>query len=82
MIKNRDRSGERFVAIKSSNNYQKWKDDSFDIAIKGKTYHLTVEQAMQIYATAKREESNKAQGARHTKFGGVVLDTTAIEKVY
>ncbi len=56
--------------------YDNWDKTSkeFTTAL-GDKITLTAEQAMLLYATAKREQNNTLQGAEHLFIGGIVLDS-------
>ena len=55
---------------------ENWGTDTITLETeRGETLNLTIEQALLLYATARREYSNKAQNSEHLYKGGVVLDT-------
>ena len=56
-------------------NYSKWKNESVTLRTsKGQDIDLTIEQAMQLYATVNRQLKNRKQDARHLNIGGIVLE--------
>lgn len=63
-------------------NYWKWIEDSpTEIKLKkGGKISLTKGQAMALYATWKREQTNEIQSAQHLYLGGVVLNDKQISK--
>ncbi len=62
-------------ATKKKYHYSDWNDDTFKFTtVYGDDIELTREQAMLLYATAKREKNNTAQMAEHLFRGGIVLD--------
>lgn len=72
--------------IKKKYNYSKWQDKTVVLHTeRGKDIKLTIEQAMQLYATVKRQLGNKAQDAQHLNIGGIVLEdatsTTQWDKI-
>lgn len=78
--KNMDIAHNEIDSIKKRRNYSKWKNDTFDfVTERGVKLHLTVEQLMQIYATAQRQRNNRIQKAKHL-LGGIVLDQKAINE--
>ena len=63
-----------------SYGYNKWKNDIIKFRTEsGRNLTLTVEQAMQLLATAQREKSNNGQNSKHLCLGGVVIDTEALK---
>ncbi len=64
--------------IKEECSYdESWKTETLTIETEqGETLKLTIEQALLLYTTARREYSNKAQNSEHLFRGGVVLDTS------
>ena len=60
--------------MKEKYNYSTWDNDTFKFTTeKGDVIELTREQAMLLYATARRENKNKVQNAEHLFRGGVVI---------
>lgn len=67
--------------VKSKYDYDEWKDTTVSFRTEsGANVEITVDQAMQLVATAQRERSNNGQRAKHLSVGGVVIDTEAINK--
>lgn len=61
--------------IKEQYNYSEWKDKTVTFHTeRGQNIELTVEQAMQLYATVTRQLSNRKQDAQHLNIGGIVLE--------
>lgn len=62
---------------KEKYNYSKWQSETFKFTtVNGDDIELTVEQAMLLYATAKREYGNKEQMSEHLFRGGIVIETS------
>lgn len=65
-------------------HYSEWankKGDTITLSTEsGHTLTLTREQALGIYATAKREAANKEQRASHLETGGVVMQDKEVKK--
>lgn len=60
--------------------YDKWKDKTVEFRTEsGRTLTLSVNQAMQLVATAQREQSNNGQTSKHLCLGGVVIDTEVMK---
>ena len=60
--------------IKKKFNYSEWTDDTLILKTeKGEEIEITVEQALLLYATAKREYGNKYKDTEHLFKGGVVV---------
>lgn len=77
-VKNMDIAHSEIESIKKRRKYTAWKNQTFTYTTeRGIKLQLTVEQLLQIYATALREQNNKVQGAKHL-LGGIVLDQKAI----
>lgn len=67
--------------VKSKYDYNEWKDTTVSFRTEsGANVEITIDQAMQLVATAQRERSNNGQRAKHLSVGGVVIDTEAINK--
>ncbi len=60
--------------MKEKYNYSKWENDTLKFTTeKGDKIEITREQAMLLYATARRENKNVVQNAEHLFRGGVVI---------
>mgnify|MGYP004561047113 CR=1 FL=1 len=60
--------------------YDKWKNKTVEFRTEsGRTLTLSVNQAMQLVATAQREQSNNGQTSKHLCLGGVVIDTEVMK---
>ena len=60
--------------------YDKWKNKTVEFRTEsGRTLTLSVNQAMQLVATAQREQSNNGQTSKHLCLGGVVIDTEVLK---
>lgn len=60
--------------------YKKWKNKTIEFRTEsGRTLTLSVNQAMQLLATAQREQSNNGQTSKHLCLGGVVIDTEVMK---
>lgn len=60
--------------MKEKYNYSQWDNDTFKFTTeKGEEIEITREQALLLYATARRENKNKFQRAEHLFRGGVVI---------
>lgn len=72
-------NGKTFIRqIKEKYHYSEWADDTFKFTTeKGDEIEITREQAMLLYATAKREYGNNFQKAEHLFRGGVVIEPNA-----
>lgn len=63
--------------IKEKYHYSDWKNDKLKFTTEyGDDIEITREQAMLLYATAKREYGNEFQKAEHLFRGGVVIEPT------
>ncbi|MBO5021139.1 MAG: hypothetical protein J6D52_10790, partial [Clostridia bacterium] len=63
--------------LKKKYHYSQWNNDTFEfVTEKGDKIEITREQAMLLYATARRENKNKFQEAEHLFRGGVVIPPT------
>ncbi len=61
--------------IQQKYNYSKWNAETVVLKTeRGDNIKLTIEQAMQLYATVKRQLSNRKQDAQHLNIGGIVLE--------
>ncbi|MBQ4120346.1 MAG: hypothetical protein IJD45_08170 [Clostridia bacterium] len=69
-------NGKTFIRqIKEKYHYAQWGEDTFKFKTeKGDDIEITREQAMLLYATAKREYGNDFQKAEHLFRGGVVIE--------
>ena len=66
---------------KSKYDYNGWKNDTVSFKTElGNDITITIEQAMQLVATAQRERSNNIQKPNHLSIGGVVIDFKYIKK--
>ena len=74
-------SSKKFITGKmESYEYNKWKNKTVEFRTEsGRTLTLSVNQAMQLVATAQREQSNNGQTSKHLWLGGVVIDTEAMK---
>ncbi len=72
-------NGKAFIRqIKEKYNYSEWADDKLEFTTEnGDKIKITREQAMLLYATAKREYKNTSQQAKHLFSGGVVIEPSA-----
>lgn len=60
--------------------YKKWKNETIEFRTEsGRNLTLSVNQALQLLATAQREQSNNGQTSKHLCLGGVVIDTEAMK---
>lgn len=60
--------------------YDKWKNKTVEFRTEsGRNLTLSINQAMQLLATAQREQSNNGQTSKHLCLGGVVIDTEAMK---
>lgn len=56
--------------------YRDWKNDTVKFRTdSGRNLEISVNQALQLVATANREKSNNGQTSKHLCVGGVVIDT-------
>jgi hypothetical protein len=78
------REGRDFVSeAKRRHNYYTWQNMKKPMAYRTKQGHdiaLTVEQAMWVYATAKREASNTIADTHHLEIGGFEYDDKGMPK--
>lgn len=74
-------SSKKFITGKmESYEYNKWKNKTVEFRTEsGRNLTLSVNQAMQLVATAQREQSNNGQTSKHLWLGGVVIDTEAMK---
>lgn len=74
-------TSKKFITGKmESYEYNKWKNKTIEFRTEsGRTLTLSVNQAMQLVATAQREQSNNGQTSKHLWLGGVVIDTEAMK---
>ena len=74
-------ASKKFVAGRmKAYEYDKWKNKTVEFRTEsGRTLTLSVNQAMQLVATAQREQSNNGQTSKHLCLGGVVIDTEALK---
>ncbi len=72
-------NGKAFIRqIKEKYNYSQWADDKLEFTTEnGDRIKITREQAMLLYATAKREHKNASQNSKHLFSGGVVIEPSA-----
>ena len=60
--------------------YDKWKNKTVEFRTEsGRSLTLSINQAMQLVATAQREQSNNGQTSKHLCLGGVVIDTEVMK---
>nr|DAY78367.1 MAG TPA: PolyVal Metallopeptidase superfamily domain [Caudoviricetes sp.] len=60
--------------------YKKWKNKTIEFRTEsGRNLTLSVNQALQLLATAQREQSNNGQTSKHLCLGGVVIDAEAMK---
>lgn len=60
--------------------YKKWKNETIEFRTEsGRNLSLSVNQALQLLATAQREQSNNGQTSKHLCLGGVVIDTEILK---
>lgn len=60
--------------------YDKWKNKTVEFRTEsGRSLTLSINQAMQLVATAQREQSNNGQTSKHLCLGGVVIDTEVLK---
>ena len=74
-------ASKKFVAGRmKAYEYDKWKNKTVEFRTEsGRTLTLSVNQAMQLVATAQREQSNNGQTSKHLCLGGVVIDTEVMK---
>lgn len=60
------------LSAKDTYNYDKWDKDA---TVKIGDIELTVEQALSVYASYKRQTQNMEQEAKHLFVGGIILDS-------
>jgi hypothetical protein len=67
--------------VKEKYNYDSWKNKTVELDTEyGGKLTLSIEQAMQLYATAKRELTNKTQESRHIFAGGIVFESKDLKE--
>lgn len=60
--------------------YDNWKNKTVEFRTEsGRSLTLSINQAMQLVATAQREQSNNGQTSKHLCLGGVVIDTEVMK---
>lgn len=78
---NAGRAEARIEQIKEAHGYKSWAAKKGDIlrleTESGEALELTREQALGIWASAKRERTNTIQRAEHLRTGGVILEKAA-----
>ena len=78
---NAGRAEARIEQIKEAHDYKSWAAKKGDIlrleTESGDVLELTREQALGIWASAKRERTNTIQRAEHLRTGGVILEKAA-----
>ena len=78
---NAGRAEARIKQIKEAHDYKRWAAKKGDIlrleTESGDVLELTREQALGIWASAKRERTNTIQRAEHLRTGGVILEKAA-----
>ena len=78
--RNMQTSKEFITGKMESYEYNKWKNKTVEFRTEsGRSLTLSVNQAMQLLATAQREQSNNGQTSKHLWLGGVVIDTEAMK---
>jgi len=78
---NLDHTKNYFTDVKEKYNYDSWKNETVELDTEyGGKLTLSIEQAMQLYATAKRELTNKAQESRHIFAGGITFLTKKLNE--
>lgn len=78
--RNMQTSKEFITGKMESYEYNKWKNKTIEFRTEsGRSLTLSVNQAMQLIATAQREQSNNGQTSKHLWLGGVVIDTEAMK---
>lgn len=78
--RNMQTSKEFITGKMESYEYNKWKNKTIEFRTEsGRSLTLSVNQAMQLIATAQREQSNNGQTSKHLWLGGVVIDTEVLK---
>lgn len=75
--KNIAKAADYIQNAKEEYGYDKWDNKKLDLTSEIK---LTREQAMYLYATAKREKLNKLQNAHHLKKGGIIFEDRIVKE--
>jgi hypothetical protein len=75
--KNIAKAADYMQNAKSEYGYDKWDNKKLELTNEIK---LTREQAMYLYATAKREKLNKLQNAHHLKKGGIIFEDRIVKE--
>lgn len=75
--KNIAKAADYMQNAKSEYGYDKWDNKKLELTSEIK---LTREQAMYLYATAKREKLNKLQNAHHLKKGGIIFEDRIVKE--
>lgn len=75
--KNIAKAADYIQNAKSEYGYDKWDNKKLELTSEIK---LTREQAMYLYATAKREKLNKLQNAHHLKKGGIIFEDRIVKE--
>ena len=72
---NIDESTKFIYRIQKEYRYYDWNNKTDVLHTeRGEKIKLTIEQAMQLYATVKRQLGNRSQDAQHLNIGGIVLE--------
>lgn len=75
--KNIAKAADYIQNAKEEYGYDKWDNKKLGLTSEIK---LTREQAMYLYATAKREKLNKLQNAHHLKKGGIIFEDRIVKE--
>ena len=75
--KNIAKAADYIQNAKEEYGYAKWDNKKLELTSEIK---LTREQAMYLYATAKREKLNKLQNAHHLKKGGIIFEDRIVKE--
>lgn len=75
--KNIAKAADYIQNAKEEYGYDKWDNKKLELTSEIK---LTREQAMYLYATAKREKLNKLQNAHHLKKGGIIFEDRIVKE--
>lgn len=75
--KNIAKAADYIQNAKEEYGYDKWENNKLELTSEIK---LTREQAMYLYATAKREKLNKLQNAHHLKKGGIIFEDRIVKE--
>ena len=79
--KHLDTAANFFEELYKKYNYKKWKKDTVKFQTKyGVEMEITVEQALQLWATGNRERSINPKQTKHIFSGGVSFDLETIKK--